>query len=174
MSKVVEFKHPLIMNMLMFSGEIMLLLFLQIYLMKNPEAAVAHQQNKANPLLFLSPSFLDVCGSFLNFTGLALISASTYQILKMLSLVFVTFLSVTLLGRRYGLIQYLAIAVVITGLTIVSLQSINKNTNEDEEDDAADIERKGVIVGVCAMIWGQFFHGSQGVLEEYILKRSGG
>lgn len=24
------------------------------------------------------------------------------------------------------------------------------------------------------MIWGQFFHGSQGVLEEYILKRSGG
>ena len=41
-SKVVEFKHPLIMNMLMFSGEIMLLLFLQIYLMKNPEAAVAH------------------------------------------------------------------------------------------------------------------------------------
>lgn len=24
------------------------------------------------------------------------------------------------------------------------------------------------------MIWGQFFHGSQGVLEEYILKKSGG
>jgi len=152
----------------------MLLLFLQIYLMKNPEAAVAHQQNKANPLLFLSPAFLDVCGSFLNFTGLALISASTYQILKMLSLVFVTFLSVTLLGRRYSFVQYLAIAVVITGLTIVSLQSINKNTNEDEEDNSADMERKGVIVGVCAMVWGQFFHGSQGVLEEYILKRSGG
>jgi len=172
-SKVVEFKHPLIMNMLMFTGEIMLLLFLQIYLMRNPEAAVAHQQNKANPLLFLSPSFLDVCGSFLNFTGLALISASTYQILKMLSLVFVTFLSVTLLGRRYGFVQYLAIAVVITGLTIVSLQSINK-TNDGEDDDSSESERKGIIVGVCAMIWGQFFHGSQGVLEEYILKRSGG
>ena len=129
-SKVVEFKHPLIMNMLMFSGEIMLLLFLQIYLMKNPDKAIEHQQNKANPLLFLAPSMLDVIGSFLNFTGLALISASTYQILKMLSLVFVTFLSVTLLGRRYGMVQYLAIAVVITGLTIVSLQSINKNPEE--------------------------------------------
>ena len=119
---------------------------------------------------------LDVIGSFLNFTGLALISASTYQILKMLSLVFVTFLSVTLLGRRYGFVQYMAIAVVITGLTIVSLQSINKKPEEGEEveDEAATLERKGVIVGVCAMIWGQFFHGSQGVLEEYILKRSGG
>ena len=120
-TKSVEFKHPLIMNMLMFLGEMSLLLILQIYLMKNPEAAANHQQNKANPLLFLSPSMLDVCGSFLNFTGLALISASTYQILKMLSLVFVAFLSVTILRRRYSFVQYLAIAVVITGLTIVSL-----------------------------------------------------
>ena len=104
---------------------------------------------------------LDVIGSFLNFTGLALISASTYQILKMLSLVFVTFLSVTLLGRKYGFVQYMAIAVVITGLTIVSLQSINKNpVDGEEEDEATSAERKGVIVGVCAMIWGQFFHGS--------------
>ena len=77
-SKVVEFKHPLLMNALMFSGEIVLLLLLQIRLMKSPEAAVAHHHNKANPCLFLTPSLLDVCGSFLNFTGLALISASTY------------------------------------------------------------------------------------------------
>ena len=103
-TKEVEFKHPLLMNLMMFTGEIVLLLLLQIHLMKNPEVAVAHQRNKANPCLFLAPSILDVCGSFLNFTGLALISASTYQILKMLSLVFVALLSVTLLGRRYSFI----------------------------------------------------------------------
>ena len=113
------------MNLMMFSGEIVLLFLLRIHLMKNPEAAVAHQRNKAHPCLFLTPSILDVCGSFLNFTGLALISASTYQILKMLSLVFVALLSVTLLGRRYSFIQWMAVALVITGLTIVSLQSIN-------------------------------------------------
>ena len=34
-----EFKHPLIMNLLMFSGEAILLLLLQIQLSKDPVAA---------------------------------------------------------------------------------------------------------------------------------------
>ena len=49
------------------------------------------------------PASLDVLGSFLNFTGLALISASVYQMLKMLSMIFVVLLSVTLLSKRYKL-----------------------------------------------------------------------
>merc|ERR1712051_432927 len=104
-------------------------------------------------------------------------------ILKMLALVFVALLSVTLLGRRYSIIQWLAILVVMGGLTIVSLQSINKHPVDGElaggalsaeEEESAQLERRGVIVGIFAMVCGQFFHGSQGVLEEYILKRSAG
>ena len=73
-----EFKHPLIMNLLMFSGEAILLLLLQIQLSKDPVAAAQHKKNKINPLVFSAPAFLDVIGSFLNFTGLTLISASSY------------------------------------------------------------------------------------------------
>ena len=73
-----EFKHPLIMNLLMFSGEAILLLMLNIKLSKDPVAAAHHKRNKLNPLVFSAPAFLDTIGSFLNFTGLALITASTY------------------------------------------------------------------------------------------------
>ena len=103
-TKAVEFKHPLFLNAMMFIGEMILLLFFKIRLAGDQEARIAHEQNKASPTKFISPAILDVCGSFLNFTGLALVSASTYQILKMLSLVFVAVLSMTFLGRRYSFI----------------------------------------------------------------------
>ena len=67
----------------------------------------------------------------------------------------------------------MAVALVITGLSVVSLQSISPEAEEDEDDDSTR-KRREIIVGVIAMVWGQFFHGSQGVLEEFILKRSSG
>lgn len=81
-------------------------------------------QNEASPFLFLLPSALDVCASFLNFSALTMISASSYQILKMLTLIFVVFLSVMVLKRSYKCSQYLAVLVVMGGLTIVSWESI--------------------------------------------------
>ena len=54
--------------------------------------------------MLAAPALLDTMGSFLNFTGLALISASTFQIMKMLCMVFVVLLSVTVLRKRYSLV----------------------------------------------------------------------
>ena len=53
-----------------------------------------------------------------------LISASSYQILKMLCMVFVVLLSVIILRRVYNLVQYLALLVVIGGLTVVTLSDV--------------------------------------------------
>ena len=77
-----------------------------------------------NPLVFAGPALLDTIASFLQFTGLALISASTYQILKMLCMVFTVFLSIVIFRRRYTLGQYLAILAVVCGLTVVTLSDI--------------------------------------------------
>lgn len=62
------------------------------------------------------------------------------------------------------------------GLLIVSLQDINKQPEEGltEEEEHDTQERRKIFIGVMSMCLGQFFHGSQGVLEEFILKRSGG
>ena len=73
-----EFKHPLMMNLLMFIGEASLLLVLRYQLANDSVAAASHEKNKARPMLFLGPAILDTVGSFLNFTALAYISASTY------------------------------------------------------------------------------------------------
>ena len=73
-----EFKHPLLMNLLMFLGEASLLFVLMLKLQADPIAAAIHAKHKATPWLFAAPAFLDACGSFLNFTGLTLISASSF------------------------------------------------------------------------------------------------
>jgi len=62
----------------MFLGEASLLFVLKFQLQVDPIAAAAHAKNKASRWLFLAPTFLDACGSFLNFSALALISASSY------------------------------------------------------------------------------------------------
>ena len=125
-----EFKHPLIMNLLMFAGESILLLVLSIQLSKDPAAAARHMKNKVNPIIFSAPALLDTLGSFLNFTGLVLISASTYQIMKMLTMVFVVLLSITVLRKRYSIIQYLAVILVVAGLLLVTLFDIENTTDE--------------------------------------------
>jgi len=73
-----RFKHPLFMNLLMFSGEATLLFVLYFQMKSDPIAATTHAKNKASPWIFAAPALLDACGAFLNFTALAFISASSY------------------------------------------------------------------------------------------------
>ena len=119
-----EFKHPLLMNLLMFTGEASLLIVLKLQLSNDQIAKSRHEQNRANRFLFTVPALLDTCGSYLNFAGLALISASSYQILKMLSMVFVVALSKIFFQRSYLVMQYIAILIVISGLTVVTMTDL--------------------------------------------------
>ena len=89
----------------------------------NPQAAAKHQKNKVNPLVFAAPALLDTLGSFLNFSGLMLISSATYHVMRLLCLVFVVLLSVTVLRRRYTMAQYLGLALIIAGGLVVMTQS---------------------------------------------------
>ena len=111
-----EFKHPLIMNLFKFAGEAILLPILTFKLLKDPDTAYSHNSNKVNPLIFTAPALLDTIGSSLNFTGLVLISASTYQIMRMLAMVFVVILSVTLFRKTYTMLQYMSLLFIIGGL----------------------------------------------------------
>ena len=92
------------MNLLMFIGEASLLMVLRYQMKSDPIAAASHEQNKMNPIKFAIPALLDTIGSFAGFTGLMLITPSTYQILKMLCMVFVVMLSVLVLRKSYSLV----------------------------------------------------------------------
>ena len=121
---VTEFKHPLIMNLLKFAGESILLPIFTLKILRNPEAARSHNINKINPLIFTAPAILDSLGSSLNFTGLVMIAASTYQIMRMLCMVFVVIFSVTLFRKTYTMLQYMALLFIMGGLLQVTLFDI--------------------------------------------------
>ena len=89
---------------MMFSGEAFLLIIFHVKMRNDPTAKARHEQNKASPFLFAIPATLDSIASFLNFMGLIHINASSYQMLKMLCMVFIVLLSVTVLRKRYSLI----------------------------------------------------------------------
>ena len=90
-------------------------------------------------------------GSSLNFVGLHMLAASTYQILKTFMLVFVAILSVAFLGTRFDLSKQLALTIVLIGLLVVSIQSFD--TDEVKSDNSAK-------VGEFCMILGQLCHAS--------------
>ena len=128
---LVEFKHPILLNFFLFFGETFLFLALRIKLANDPVARENHEKNKINPLWFAVPACLDAIDSCLNFMGLMLITASTFQILENLAVVYVVILSVVLLGKRYAWVQITAVLGVLGGLLLVSQAEI-----EEEEAEA--------------------------------------
>ena len=96
--------------------------------------ALNHEKNKINPLWFAVPACLDAIDSCLNFMGLMLITASTFQILENLAVVYVVILSVVLLGKRYAWVQITAVLGVLGGLLLVSQAEI------EEEEAEAQVE----------------------------------
>ena len=152
------FRHPLIMNMLMFSGEAVLLLALAYQLSKNPIAAAKHQKNAINPMIFAAPAFLDTLGSFLNFSGLMLMSSSTFYIMRMLCMVFVVLLSVTVLRRQYSMLQYLGIGAIISGLVFFTvmdaLNSSQTMLSQLSSSQHHTRDKHALILGMLALLGG--------------------
>lgn len=100
-------------------------------------------------------------GSSLNFIGLILLAASTYQIMKTMLLLFLMLQSVIFLRRHYNLTQWLAMLTVVIGLGVVSIH----NGESPEETQVG-----GPHIGIICMAIGQFFHATQMTIEESILK----
>ena len=92
-------------------------------------------------------------------------------------MVFVVLLSITVLRKRYSIIQYLAVTFVVAGLLLVTLFDI-ENTSDDKSINpqikAKSSEKHIVIIGMLALLGGQFFHASHAILEEHILTRAAG
>lgn len=104
--------------------------------------------------MFLAPATLDFFASFLQFTALAFISASSYQILKMLQMPFVVVLSIIFLKRQFSVAQYLSVGTVIMGLAIVTLTDIFGSSN----GSVSPADQTLAVAGFCCMVVGQILH----------------
>ena len=122
----IEFKHPILLNFFLFLGETMLFLVLKVQHYNDPVAKAHHEKNKINPIWFAVPACLDAIDSCLNHMGLMLITASTFQILENLAVVYVVVLSVILLRKRYICVQLAAVISVLGGLLLVTMAEIQE------------------------------------------------
>lgn len=119
------------------------------------------------PTAYILPAIIDFLGASLQFLGLSLISATSYQMLKTFELPMVALLSIAFMRHRYDAIHVLSMGIVLAGLTVVSLQSIEEGGNEGNSAQLVEL-------GLLAMTLGQLCHASQVIIEESLLKHKGG
>ena len=70
------------MSLFMFTGEACLILIFRVQLAIDENLADKHKMNYVNPLLFAIPAFFDSIGYIFAFTGMAIISKGSYQMLQ--------------------------------------------------------------------------------------------
>ncbi|KAB0399832.1 hypothetical protein E2I00_013764 [Balaenoptera physalus] len=119
----------------------------------------ADPQQPFNPLLFLPPALCDMTGTSIMYVALNMTSASSFQMLRGAVIIFTGLFSVTFLGRRLALSQWLGILATIAGLVVVGLADLL--SKHDSQHKLSE-----VITGDLLIIMAQIIVSIQMVLEE--------
>lgn len=132
---------------------------------------------KAILLLWL-PSTLDICGTTLMNIGLIYVAASVYQMLRGAVVIFTGFFSVIFLKRKLSKSQWIALFLVMAGVSIVGMSNIivkSQPTEPIKENDGILKPSNHVtsknILGVAMVILAQIFTAFQFIIEEKIMSR---
>ena len=157
-----KFNHPMMMNSFMF---VAMSLSLPVFYAK--KYLYGSTLPQPGPMKMIPLALCDFCGSLLNWVGLALLMASTYQLLKMLCLVLIVLFSILIFKRSYDRVHWTGLSLTIIGLVIVSYVG----TEGAEEEDG---QVSGPELGLICMVFGQVFHAIEGILVETLVKGNGG
>jgi len=129
-------------------------------------------------LLLWIPSILDICGTTLMNVGLIYVAASVYQMLRGAVVIFTGFFSVVFLKRKLSKSQWIALFLVMTGVSIVgmsdiitksnSVNSISEKEREDKLNSLSHVLSKNIL-GVGMIILAQIFTALQFIVEEKVM-----
>lgn len=151
-----HFSHPFLQASFMMVGEFLCLL---IYLATR-DRAEAELSSTVPKWIFLVPCCCDWIATALICMGYALIAVSVAQMCRGAVVVFTCLLSVVVLGRRQHAFHIVGVAMVVLGITLVSVSAL---TNTEGE------QGNGVLLGVCLCVFAQVFQASMYVYEEKIM-----
>ncbi|CAD5230387.1 unnamed protein product [Bursaphelenchus okinawaensis] len=156
-----RFEHPFFQANCMFVGEFFcLVIFILWYLYRGENGA---RLQKFNLFLFALPTICDISGTCLQYTGLNLTTASSYQMLGGSVVLFAGLLSVIYLKMHFAGYKWLGMILVTAGLAVIGLCDMYFNGNTETGSD--------VIVGDILIIIAQVLHAVQAVLEQQILHK---
>jgi len=127
-------------------------------------------------LLLALPACCDIAGTTLMNVGLLFVAASIYQMTRGALVLFVGLFSVIFLKRRLSFYHWIALAIVVLGVSVVGLAGaldkdagnasvVKPSTTTSEISPAAR-----TIIGVLLIAGAQIFTATQFVLEEFILE----
>ncbi|KAI6227951.1 UAA transporter family protein [Aphelenchoides besseyi] len=178
-----KFDHPYFQATCMFFGEFSCLVtFFIVYYVKRFNWRKRRQQanegpvydfdaeddeepqiSRFNPFIFLPPACCDVLSTSLQYIGLNLTTASSYQMLRGAIIIFTGLLSVAFLRMRLQGFKWLGMILVTFGLVVVGLCDIY------ESGPGSDIY--AVITGDLLIIMAQIIGAVQMVTEQMFLER---
>lgn len=180
-----KFKHPFFVSFLMFLGEVVCLIF--YYIAKpNPKpkskenekeesiAVISHvEQNvvvkpELSIWMLLIPAFLDFMATTINTIGLTMMTASSYQMMRGASILFVAILARTYLKSKLYFHNYFAIFLVMTGLLLIG--SANSIIPPIVPPSCSKTEEYTNILGYILLFISTFFVASQLTIEEEFTK----
>jgi drug/metabolite transporter (DMT)-like permease len=116
---------------------------------------------EASPYQLLLPALCDFFGSTIMTIGLGLIASSVYQMLRGSLILFTTLLSYIFLKTRFARHNYYGIFLVVFGLTLVGISSL-QNSMDNSSNNA--------LAGFFFVIFAQIFTAVQFILEENFMK----
>jgi len=197
------FNHPFLQATGMFLGEMLCMVAFWIVrwrASRQPAGAYPTEENapkKFNPLVFLPPALCDMTATSVQYIGLTLTYASSFQMLRGAVIIFTGILSTIFLRRRLAWFKWAGMVFVIGGLVTVGVSDMlnqndctpsnttDKNTTTStrfsimsapislasSEDPGCKNDTTNIFVGDLLIFCSQIIVASQMVYEEKFISK---
>ncbi|CDR41014.1 CYFA0S06e00254g1_1 [Cyberlindnera fabianii] len=171
-----KFEQPVLQTLQMFIGEAAAFLFVLARKYNGNASSSSDytqlpgsgkpQLPRAKSYLLAIPAFCDLLGTTLMNLGLMYSPVSIYQMTRGALIIFVALFSITFLKRTISRVEWFALLLVVTGITIVGLSG-KSNAGAEGVTEA----HPKVFLGILLILLAQVFTATQFVVEEHIVNR---
>ena len=126
--------------------------------------------------VFIFPAICDICASSVSFVGLALTSASSYQMIRGSQIIFTGVLSRMFLRKYLFWYKWIGMLIILTGLFCVGSSDLNIQRCKDQNVANStkcdeNVERIHSILGDSMILCASLVWAIQLVIEEKIVKK---
>lgn len=111
------------------------------------------------------PAALDLLGTTATYVGLFYIAPSIWQMFRGAMIIWATFFSVVVLGRKMSKVRWLGVAMCVGAICIVGIANV-----ESKQPEIAHVTPEQKVFGMLMIMLGQVVQGGQIVVEEYLMK----
>uniref|UniRef100_A0A0N5AZQ3 Solute carrier family 35 member F6 n=1 Tax=Syphacia muris TaxID=451379 RepID=A0A0N5AZQ3_9BILA len=176
-----HFNHPFFQGAVMFVGEMVCLVVYAIVLLiqrihwKRNRRINGPSQNhipsfpRINPVTFAVPAICDVVNTSVQYIGLNMTSASSYQMLRGSSIIFTGILAILILKNRLQAFRWVGMVTVTIGLAVIGVCDMIWANDADHSSTDIIVAVIHYTVGDLLIVAGEVIHAFQVIVEQKLL-----